>query len=308
MKTGTARLILCLALLPAALAAVQPASASQLVARDSTDASLEVNDKGMALVTYEDKTGVHRLLAWAAVNEQLEFNLDYSGGWGVFRRKLWKSFNDACSRYDGPSLNWVVEACKAPDGSYWALQSWQRSLPIFGGEPRTWIQKSWDLRLSHWTGDVPKLEVWQDWKYSLRLGNLFARYTYRGAPVFGFRATRQGNPLDALGRNVYFDSYNSWYGSGWRRTNGLLTHNPSGVVCEAFAGPDFMPGNPLVNHGRGERYRATVAGPGVAPDAYWEGEALPAFDPANPEHVRHEDAMNALMASLGDSDPRCTEQ
>ena len=34
--------------------------------------------------------------------------------------------------YDGPKLPWMVKACKAPDGSYWALQKWQRMLPNLG--------------------------------------------------------------------------------------------------------------------------------------------------------------------------------
>jgi hypothetical protein len=168
------------------------------------------------------------------------------------------------------------------------------------------LQNSWDLRLSHWSGDVPKLEVWQDWVYSIRLENLIVRLTYQGKPVFGFKSTRAGAPLDKYGRNVYFDSYNSAYGPGWHRANGLLTHNPTGLVCAAFAGADFMPGNPSVNRGRGERYRATVAGPGVAPDAFWEGASLGAFDPRNPEHVRADEAANALVDSLGDTDTRCT--
>ena len=302
------RLATLLAVAFAALAAAPLGSASQLIARDAQSPKLQVNSRGFALVTYTDAKGPHRLLAWGAVNEQLEFKLDYSGGWGTFRKALWKTFKTACSPYDGPPLQWLVAACKAPDGTYWALQAWQRSLPIFGAEAKTPLQRSWDLRLSHWVGEVPKLEVWQDWVYSIRLENLVARLTYQGKPVFGFQATRAGAPLDPYGRNVYFDSLNSAYGPGWHRANGLLTHNPSGLVCAAFAGADFLPGNPGVNRGRGERYRATVAGPGVAPDAYWEGASLGGFDPGNPDHLRRDREVSTLVASLGDTDTRCTTE
>ncbi len=36
----------------------------------------------------------------------------------------WKTFT--CPRYDGPRLVELEVACKAPDGSYWAVQSWPR--------------------------------------------------------------------------------------------------------------------------------------------------------------------------------------
>ena len=37
-----------------------------------------------------------------------------------------------CPTYDGPALADLVAACKAPDGSYWAVQSWDRDLPDYG--------------------------------------------------------------------------------------------------------------------------------------------------------------------------------
>ena len=52
-----------------------------------------------------------------------------------------------CLPYDGPALAWEVAACKAPDGSYWALQAWQRGLPDLG-VTATAAQSAWELRLS----------------------------------------------------------------------------------------------------------------------------------------------------------------
>jgi hypothetical protein len=300
------RLRLLLVALAGAFALVPAASASQLVARDAQNVELKVNARNFALVTWTDTKGPHHLLAWGATNDQLEFKLDYSGGWKQVRKPLWKAFPNTCSAYDGPPLAWLVVACKARDGSYWALQSWQRSLPIFGRAPATALQRSWDLRLSHWIGDVPKLEVWQDWVYSVRLENLVARFTYNGKPVFGFKASKAGNPLDPYGRNVYFDAFDSAYGEGWHRANGLLTHNPTGLVCAAFADSSFLADNPAVNHGRGARYRATVAGPGVAPDAYWEGDSIGNYDDRNPAHAQRDAEVNAMIDSLGETDSRCT--
>ena len=293
----------------AALVFLAPAAnASQLIARDAQNPILKVDRAGRALVTYTDAKGPHRLLAWNAINDQVEFKLDYSGGWGTFRKPIWKTLKDTCTPYDGPPLAWLVVACKAPDGSYWALQRWQRSLPVWGRISTTPIQNSWDLRLSHWTGELPKLEVWQEWVYSVRLENVIFRLTYLGKPVFGFKSTAAGSPLDPYGRNIYVDTFNSAYGRGWQRANGLLTHNPTGALCMAFASADFLPDQQAVNHGRGERYRATVGGPGVTPDAFWEGAAIGAFDGNNPEHQRIEATVRPMVISWGETDKRCTTE
>ena len=100
----------------------------------------------------------------------------------------------------------MVAACKAADGSYWALQRWQRLKPNYGGK-----RGEWELRLSHWSGALPVLQLWTDWAYR-RFDHLYGRYTYQGAPVHGFRVTPQGSPLDDYGRNLYVDTRDSRYG------------------------------------------------------------------------------------------------
>ena len=84
------------------------------------------------------------------------------------------------------------------DGSHWALQSWQRGLPNLGLDPWKPLQASWELRLSHWSGDLPKLEIWTNWAYSKRFDHLFGRLTYLGQPAYGFAASAKGAPADAL--------------------------------------------------------------------------------------------------------------
>ena len=267
------------ALLPAG-----PALGSQLIARDATHISLAVNGNQQALVTYTDATGVHHVLAWGAINaspptpggRQVAFKLDYAGGWGAFHKQLWKGFADACSPYDGPPLHWLVVACKAPDGSYWALQRWQRSLPDVGEAPATAIERSWDLRLSHWSGEVPKLTIGMDWAYSEHYVHLYGSFIYAGSGVYGFHSTSVGNPLDTFGRNLYVDTFDSAYGPGWRRENSFLTHGPGGTFCYGFYPHQNGTARPS---GEGTRYRATIIGPGVTPDAYWEAPAPGPFDP-----------------------------
>jgi hypothetical protein len=261
------------AALTTALASVATASASQLIDRSASDVHLAVDGKGEALVSYRSGGRVRHVLAWGAVgavapntaSPQTRFRLDYAGGWGRYHRSVAASFRDRCGAYDGPPLAWLVAACTAPDGSYWALQAWQRMLPNYGGSPRG-AQGAWELRLSHWSGPLAVLRIGTDWSWH-RWDHLFGTLTYRGAPVFGFRSSPSGNPLDSFGRNVYVDTYDSSYGVGWKRENSFLTHTGTGAFCYSF--------NPHGPHpaGKGTRYRATVEGPGVTPDVLWQGTA-----------------------------------
>jgi hypothetical protein len=258
---------------------------------------------------------------------QTELRLDYAGGWGKYYgadpavkalqakyRKLkasgkpylgsptvkrlsaksafardyaTKSFSGTCPRYTGPKLAWFVTACTAPDGSHWAVQSWQRQLPNYGLVPNA-TQSVWELRLSHWTTDLPVLTIEMDWAWH-RWDHLYGSYTYRGVPVYGFASTPTGQPLDAFGRNLYVDTLDSAYGPGWKRENSFLTHKGTGVFCYSV--------NPHGPHpaGNGVRYRATIQGPGVTPDVMWEGVPRGAYD-------KDADAVsNAAIAQLNDT-------
>ena len=52
--------------------------------------------------------------------------------------------------------------------------------------------------------------------------------------MHGFHSTSTGNPLDSYGRNLYLDTLDSHYGTGWRRENSFLAHGPSGMFCYGF--------------------------------------------------------------------------
>ena len=277
--------VLATLLLPAS------ASASELIARDATSVRLQVNAKGQALIRYATKGKRVKLLAWGAIDarhpapgvKQVSFRLDYAGGWGTYRRDVSKGLRNVCGPYRGPALAWFVTGCTAPDGSHWALQSWQRGLPNLGFEPWKPLQAAWELRLSHWRTELAKLEIWPNWAYSRRFDHLFGRFTYLGRPMYGFGATAKGSPLDGFGRNIYVDTFNSAYGTGWRRENSFLSHKGTGVFCYGFYEHDPYPGYPATDRrpqGKGERYRATVIGPGVTPDVMWEGTPLGAYDRA----------------------------
>jgi hypothetical protein len=290
------RVSLLLSLLAACVLA-SSANASQLVDRNATSVSLKIDTKGEALITYRDGGAPKHVLAWGAVNAiapsrtraQVAFKLDYAGGWGKYHRNYWQTFKGSCGAYDGPPLAWEVTACKAPDGSYWALQSWQRMLPDYGVAP-SGAQSAWELRLSHWTGALPVLSIQTDWSWH-QWNHLFGTFTYDGSPVFGFKSEASGNPLDTFGRNVYVDTFDSAYGAGWRRENSFLTHTGTGAFCYSV--------NPHGTHpaGTGTKYRATVEGPGVTPDVMWQGDAPAPYDKATDALAN--DAITALH------DPQC---
>lgn len=249
----------------AVLAGAGAASASERIDVNATAVRLAVDNRGRALLSYRAGGRTRRVLVWGAINArppharvpQVAFRKNYSVG------RI--SFSNACTPYDGPRLVWFLLGCKARDGSYWAVQSWQRMLPGRGARPNA-RQSAWELRLSHWRGPIAQLQIKLDWAYR-RYDHLYGTYSYLGHPIFGFRVTRAGRPLDTYGRNLYVDTLNSAYGRGWRREVGFLAQNPRGNFCYGF----YPHGGRST--GKGERYRATVIGPGVTPDVYWEAPA-----------------------------------
>lgn len=279
MRPRSIAIIAALASL-AGVATAVPASASQLVDRDAKNVTLQVDARGQALVSYAARGRRWNVLAWGAENaiaptrerRQVALELDYAGGWGVYKKDLSQGFRNTCGPYAGPPLAWLVTACTAKDGSHWALQSWQRMLPNYGLAP-TPQQAAWELRLSHWSGPLPELTVKLNWAYRT-FDHLFGSFAYAGTPVYGFRSTSTGVPLDTFGRNLYVDTFNSAYGSGWKRENSFLMHMRTGTFCYGF----FPHGARPV--GKGERYRATIIGPGVTPDVMWQAPALGPYDKA----------------------------
>jgi hypothetical protein len=310
------------ALVAAAAAVVSgPAAASQMVDYNARGVALAVNAKGEALLTYRAGSRVRHVLVWGAVNArpptsgkpQVRFGRDYAGGWGRYGTQYWRTFRNICRRYTGPALPFLVAACTAPDGSYWAAQSWRTPLPDLGMIPWLPVQRAWELHVSHWTGPVARIEAWTDWVYSGRFHEVFGRVTYDGQPVYGFRATRTGAPTDGYGRLVYLDTYNSRYGRGWRRENSFLLHTHTGIFCYGFYRFDPTRGYPhpagypstLRGPGTGEKYRLTVNGPGVTPDVSLVVPGLHDFNRNNPADVAYEKQQDALLFSILGPDKVC---
>jgi hypothetical protein len=290
------------------------ATASQpLGDRNVVKPTLRVNAKGEALVTYVRESGhVRHVLAWGAINARwpnpqvppTRFRFDYAGGWKKYGHVVWKGFRDTCRPYDGPQLVWMVAACKAPDGSYWALQSWRRIQPMRGFPAFRPAHMKYELHLSHWTGPLATLQVSPNWTYGGRWQGLFGRLLYRGKPVHGWK-TPTATVRAAFARYVYIDTFNSAWGPGWKRAAAKVTHNPNGAFCFSFVPDRPPPGYPsrdIRPPGTGELHRVTAMGPGVTPVVQWEGSALGPYDRAR------DAALNSLFDTFLRGDSVCAKE
>jgi len=214
----------------AALALPSLAEASIKIAGNAHDATLRVNARGFATVTYA-KAG-RRISAVVTPRGRVRWGARAGG-------------RDVSAQTTAVRLPMLVALRQTPDGRYWALQAWRRLRwgPV-------------ELRLSRWRGAPTRLELWTfccRWRSEIVRG----RATFHGRPIYGYRFTPTGVPLDGLGRNVYIDSYRN---GRWMRLMGILTHRPTGRF-----------GLWIRPHWRGSRYRAKIVGPNwgrmLGPDA-----------------------------------------
>jgi hypothetical protein len=304
------RLGVTAALIVVALALSGNALASQLVDRNATGVKLEANTNGKALLVYRAHGQSRHVLVWGATNAlfpsttepQVKFKLDYSGG------KNWQGFPNMCKPYNGPKLPDVVAACTLPDGTYWVAQQWAQPLPDLGFVPWTATQAAKWLEISHWQGPIPTLSAYTDWVWSGRFQEVFGVYTYAGKPVHGFGTSKFGVPSDSYGRLIFLDTHDSAYGTGWRRENSFVPHNPTGAFCYGFY--KFDPTKGGYRHpagqtsprgpGTGDEYRLIALGPGVEPNVEADIGGLHPFDANNPADVTYEQQQISILKTIGD--------
>ncbi len=120
-------------------------------------------------------------------------------------------------------------------GMLYALQQWQVQP---GG--------SLELHLARWSGALPKLHLALDGQ------RLTGSAAYQGKPLTGYSTTLEGKRVRVY---VYLDVLGP---KGWTRMLGVAP-KADGTFAAALR-PQWA----------GKRYRATVAGPGYAPDAQVE--------------------------------------
>ena len=251
--------------------AASTANASDLIDRNAHGVTLKVNAKGEALLTYTAGGKHKHVLAWAAKNAiaptppaprsrsgSTTPAAGASTGATTGRRSRTNAAPTPGRRSRGrwrPARRPTARSGRCRPGSAGCRTT---------GSRRPESQGAWELRLSHWTGSLPVLQIQTDWAWH-QWDHLFGTFTYDNSPVFGFRSTSSGVPLDTFGRNIYVDTYDSAYGQGWKRENSFLTHTRTGVFCYSFnphSGHPAGKGAPLPRDGRrpGRDARRHVAG------------------------------------------------
>ena len=128
-------------------------------------------------------------------------------------------------------------------------------------------QAVWELRLSHWTGDLPVLTIDTDWAWH-QWDHLFGTFTYDGQPVFGFKSTPGRQPA----RHVRPQPLRRHVRLGLRHGLEAREQLPDAHRTPASS---VTASTRTARHpaGKGTKYRATVEGPGVTPDVMWQGDA-----------------------------------
>jgi hypothetical protein len=315
------RRIVLSAALTAACVLVSGAAASDRLAVNASHVTLAVSADGKtAVATYRSGGVLRHALVSGAVNAlppsqsvpQVRFKIDWTGGWQTHgNARWWQRVGNHCRAYDGPQLAALVAACRAPDGSYWALQTWQPNLPHRGFAPYKAGQTDWELDVSHWTTPLAQLEVHADWAFDGQAHNLFGRLLYNDVPVHGFHTVKgTGAPQDRYGRSLYIDTFDSAYGSGWKRETSIVFRNPTGVFCYSFwpTRDVSLPGKPARPAGNGSRYRIEVIGPGVTPNLSVDVPDPGSWDTGDATKMAYEGEMKSRQLQLSRGDQFCPGQ
>ena len=140
-----------------------------------------------------------------------------------------------------PGLSLALVARRTPDGTFWALQSWQ----VEPGGPT-------EVHLARWKGAPTRLALSSD-----RV-RVTGSATFQGKPVSGTTFTLEGKHPRIY---VFLDCFAcpAAHGAKWTRMLGVAP-KPDGTFAVLIR-PEWL----------AKRYRATVAGPNVgttfAPDA-----------------------------------------
>lgn len=264
---------------------------SYLLDRNASNVTLRVNGAGTAQVSYTTDGQKEKVLLWGALNmngagaQGQEFKIDRSNGWKSKRNDPKKALPNTCAPYHGtdhlPFL--AAPICKASDGTFWAVQSYQyTSTPTMNYGAKVGSSKyPYQLRVSHWSGPIATIEARANWSYAGRYQHLFGLVQYKGKGVFGFKHKLDGECQDKFCRNIAIDSYDSDYGPGWHRANAILVNAPNGQWCFGLTKKGTTAGQRLTGASKVGKYRVYLSGPGVTPDPMLSIQgAGKAYDPA----------------------------
>ena len=258
------------------------------------------------MVTYSVRGRVTHLLAWGAVNARPRPATLVEDPAGRVQARLlrrleapassiWKHLQERVPRLRRARARVVRRpACKASNGSYWALQSWQTALPDLGFAPVAQASSGPGGCTSRTGRGCSRSST------STRTGSTAAasRRSSASTPtraqgVRGFgttdvgRADRQLRPAAVTWTRTTRPTARA----GCARTRSSRTGRPgcSATASTArnpcvggYAHPRCDPEPQASGRGPASMYRITAAGPGVTPDVMWQGAWPPPVQSQQP--------------------------
>jgi hypothetical protein len=202
------------------LVAAAPAAAALRLDTDTSHESLLVAADGRAQVTYSAHGTTRTVLVTGST-------VRYGGTLAA----------SAAAKRVTPTVPFAIAQYALPNGEQFALERFHRTGQFGQLGPL-------ELFIARWSGDPTVLTL------TIQANRLCGTATYHGAAFSGGAHSSSGNPLDALGRNVYFDAQRA---TGWYRMEGVLTR-PLGFALY------------LRSEIAGTAYRALVVGPNSGGD------------------------------------------
>jgi hypothetical protein len=310
-----------------------PASASQLIDRNATGVTLQLNARGEALLTYRAGGTSRHVLAWGAINarpssagaRQVKLQLDYSGGYGKYFEQnpdaqllvgRYRSVRGSVGHLVDPVVERLRQA-RHRAGVYWET-AFHGGCGPYHGPPLAWgviactAPDGSNWAVQEWQRELPDYGVTPTASQSvleLRLSHwmgplpVLSVHTdwawHRWDHLYG-EVTYLGRPTfgfhSTRGGNP-LDSYGrNVYIDTYDSVYGGGWRRENSALTHTGTGVFCYSVDPHGNRpaGTGARYRITVIGPGVTPDLRWEGPAPGRYD------ARLDREANAQISALGD--------
>ena len=223
LRRTTAAVIAVAALV---LVTASSAWASQIVGRNAKGVGLEINAKGIALVTFRDGSGLKHILAWGAVNDDVEFKVDYPAARASTthlsgRRSRSRAVRTTGRRSRGRSpraRRRTVRTGPCRPGS-----ACSRTTGACVLEP---LRPAGSCTSRTGRARCRQLAIMLDRQSSGGSTTSLAA-TREGKPVYGFGNTSTAaTRLDDFGRNIYVDTFNSATARAGSARYSFLTHRP----------------------------------------------------------------------------------
>ena len=201
---------------------------------------------------------------------QVRFRWDYAGGWGKYRNV------QVLERLQEPLRG--VRRAGAPDARRGVQGAERQLLDGSGMAARSrssastpWLpdQTNWELHLSHFSGELPKLEAFAELDVRRRAGRGSSGATLPRQADLRLRLERQGRPrrtsTAATSTSTRSTRHTGRAGSVSRETHAQRHRRRSATASSRSARSPGYPSQEMRPAAPGERYRVTVGGPGVMP-------------------------------------------